>query len=139
MFSCEFCEIFTNTFVTEHPQTTASDLKKPILARLFCLNFSSKAPRCSPVPLKFEPCNLQHCKKNYCKLNFCVLLEQLLSHIIFGRLHYYEVTLVKKYNKPIRQKSETKVLKQKKKNHNQIVQIQRAKKLGRFEIKLDNV
>ena len=89
--------------------------EKPILTRLFCLNFSSKAPWCSPVPLKFESYNLQHCKKNCCNLIFCVLLEQLLSNIMFGRLHYYEVTLIKKYNKPLLQKSETNVFKQKKK------------------------
>ena len=35
-------------------------------------------------------------------LVFCVFPEQLLSHIIFGRLNCYEVTLVKKYNKYIR-------------------------------------
>ena len=87
--------------------------EKPILTRLFCLNFSSKAPWCSPVPLKFESYNLQHCKKNCCNLIFCVLLEQLLSNIMFGRLHYYEVTLIKKYNKPLLQNSETKVFKQK--------------------------
>ena len=36
-----------------------------------------------------------------------------MSHIMFGRLHYYEVTLIKKYNKPLLQNSETKVFKQK--------------------------
>ena len=41
-------------------------------------------------------------------------------------VHYYEVTLVKKYNKPLLQKRETEVFKQK-------------KTLGHFEIKLDNV
>ena len=35
-------------------------------------------------------------------LVFCVFPEQLLSHIIFGPLNCYEVTLVKKYNKYIR-------------------------------------
>ena len=39
--------------------------------------------------------------KNCRKLIFCVRPEQLLSHISFGRLHYYEVTLVKKCNKPL--------------------------------------
>ena len=39
--------------------------------------------------------------KNCRKLIFCVRPEQLLSHISFGRLHYYEVTLVKKWNKPL--------------------------------------
>ena len=68
------------------------------------------------VPLKFEPYNLQHCRKNCCKLIFCVLLEQLLSHITFGRLHYYEFTLTKKYNKTLLQKRETKLFKQTKKS-----------------------
>ena len=51
---------------------------------------------------------------------------------------YYEVTLIKKYDKPLLQKSETEVFKQKK-IHKKLVQSQQAKKLGRFEIKLDNV
>ena len=42
------------------------------------------------------------------------------------------------YSKPLLQKSETEVFKQKK-IHKKLVQIQQAKKLGRFEIKLDNV
>ena len=50
--------------------------------------------------------------KNSHKLVFCVFPEQLLSHIIFGLLHWYEVTLIKRYNKPLLQKSETKILKQ---------------------------
>ena len=68
-------------------------------------------------------------------------LEQLLSHILayfFGLIPYYEVTLTKKYNKPLLQKSETEVFKQKK-IHKKLVQSQQAKKLGGFEIKLDNV
>ena len=51
---------------------------------------------------------------------------------------YYQVTLIKKYNKPLLQKSETKVFKQKK-FRKKLVQSQQVKKLGRFEIKLDNV
>ena len=35
-------------------------------------------------------------------------------HIIFERLHYYEVTLVINYNKPLLPKSETKIFDQKK-------------------------
>ena len=68
-------------------------------------------------------------------------LEQLLSHILthfFGLIPYDEVTLIKTYNKPLLQKSETEVFKQKK-FHKKLVQSQQAKKLGRFEIKLDNV
>ena len=38
-----------------------------------------------------------------------ILPEQLLSYIIFEQLYCYEVTLVKKYNKPLLQKSETKI------------------------------
>ena len=82
-------------------------------ARLFSLNFSSKSPWCSPVPLKFESYNLHHCKKNCRKLVFLVFTEQLLYQIIFGRLHCYDITLVKKCNKPLLQKSETKVFDQK--------------------------
>ena len=51
---------------------------------------------------------------------------------------YYEVTLIKKYNKQLLQKSKTEVFKQKK-NHKKVVQSQQAKKLGYFEIKLDNI
>ena len=68
-------------------------------------------------------------------------LEKPLSHIlayIFGLIPYYEVTLTKMYNKPLLQKSETEIFKQKK-NRKKLVQSQQAKKLGRFEIKLDNV
>ena len=68
-------------------------------------------------------------------------LEQLLYHIlayIFGLILYFEVTLTKKYNEPLLQKSETEVFKQKK-IHKKLVQSQQAKKLGGFEIKLDNV
>ena len=45
---------------------------------------------------------------------------------------------MKKYDKPLLQKSETEVFKQKK-IHRKLVQSQEAKILGRFEIKLDNV
>ena len=31
VFSCEFCEIFTNIFFTEHLRATASELVKPCL------------------------------------------------------------------------------------------------------------
>ena len=83
-------------------------------ARLLFLNFSNKSPWCSPVSLKFESYNLHYCKKkNFCKLVFLVFTEQLLYQIIFGRLHCYEVTLVKKCNKPLLQKSEKKVFDQK--------------------------
>ena len=94
---------------------------------MFSLNFSSK----------FESYNLQHCKKNCRKLVFCVFAEQLLSHIIFGRLQWYEVTLVKNYDKPLLQKSETKIFKQKS-FHKKLFQSQRGKKLGHFENKSDN-
>ena len=53
-------------------------------------------------------------------------------------ISYAEVTFIKKYNKPLLQKSQTEVFKQKK-IHKKLVQSQQAKKLGRFEIKLDNV
>ena len=46
-------------------------------------------------------------------LVFLVFTEQLLYQIIFGMLNRYEVTLVKKCNKPLQQKSETKVFIQK--------------------------
>ena len=61
------------------------NFKQLTFARLFSLNFSSKSPWCSPVPLKFESYNLRHCKKNYCNLDFLKFIEQLLYQIILGR------------------------------------------------------
>ena len=58
--------------------------------------------------------------------------------MIFGPLHCYEVTPVKKCNKAPLQKSETKIFKQRR-FHKKHVQSQREEELGRFEIKLDNV
>ena len=53
-------------------------------------------------------------KKNCRKLVFWVFTEQLLYHIIFGRLHGYEVALVKECNKPLLlQESEAKIFDQK--------------------------
>ena len=70
-------------------------------------SLSSKSPWCSLVPLKFESYNLHQCKKNCCKLVFLVFTEQLHKKIIFGQLYCYEITLIKKCNKPLLQKSET--------------------------------
>ena len=81
------------------------NFKQLTFARLFSLIFSSESPWCSPVSLKFESYNLHHCKKKCCKLVFLVFTEQLLYQIIFGRLHCYEVALVKKCNKPLLQKA----------------------------------
>ena len=53
------------------------------------------------------------------------------------RLHCYEITVVKGYKKPLLQKSETKIIDQKR-FHKKFVQNQRVKKLGRFENKSDN-
>ena len=73
----------------------------------------SISPWCNPDPLKFESYNIQHCEKNCRKWVFWVFTEQLLYHIILKRLHWYEVTLVKKCNKPLLQKRETKIFDQK--------------------------
>ena len=61
-----------------------------------------------------------------------------MSHIIFRWLHCYGVTLVKKYKKPLLQKSETKNFKQKG-FHKKLVQSQPEKILERLKIKSDNV
>ena len=90
-----------------------SNFKKLIFVSLLSLNFSSKSPWCSPVPLKFESYNLHHCKKSCRKLVFLGFTEQLFYNLIFGQLHCHEVTLVKKYNKPLPQKSKTKIFDQK--------------------------
>ena len=52
-------------------------------------------------------------QKELPQVSFLVFTEQLLCYINFGRLHCYEVTLVKKYNKPLIQKSETKIFNRK--------------------------
>ena len=78
-------------------------LKNLTFAKLL-LNFSSKSPWCSPLLLKFESYNPHHCKNNCHKFFFLVFTEQLLYQIILGRLHCYEVTLIKKWNKPLLQK-----------------------------------
>ena len=95
---------------------------------LFSLNLSSKSSWWSLVKMKFESYNFHYCKKNCCKLVFWVFSEQLLSHIIF-KLHCYEVTLVKKCNKPSLQKSETKIFDQKR-FHKKLVPSQREKNSG---------
>ena len=78
-----------------------NNFNKLTFARLFSLNISSKSPSRSLVKMKFESYNLHHCKKNCRKLVFWAFSEQLLPHIRFEPLHYYEVTLVKKYNKSL--------------------------------------
>ena len=88
-------------------------LTNALFARFFSLNLSSKSPRQSLVKMKFESYTLHRWKKNCRKLVFWVFPEQLLSHMIFERLHCCKVTLVKKYNKPLLQKSETKIFDQK--------------------------
>ena len=88
-------------------------IKQLTFAGFFSLNFSSQSPWFSPVRFKFESSNLHHCKKNCRKLVFLVFTEQLLYQIILGRLHCYEVSLGKMFNKPQLQKSETKIFNQK--------------------------
>ena len=39
MFSCEFCEIFKNTFFTEHLRVTASDIRMQVVV-IYNLNLS---------------------------------------------------------------------------------------------------
>ena len=73
-------------------------------AILFSLSFLIKYLWWSPVPLRVESYNFQHSKNNCRRLVFWVFLEHLFYHINFGRLHCYEVTLVKKYNKTQLQK-----------------------------------
>ena len=83
-----------------------SNFKKLTFLKLFSLNFSGKSPWCSSFPLNFESYNTQHWKKNCRQLIFWY-------HIIFKRLHCYEVTLVKKCNKQLLQKIERKIFDQK--------------------------
>ena len=104
-------------------------LTNALFARFFSLNLSSKSPRQSLVKMKFESYTLHRWKKNCRKLVFWVFPEQLLSHMIFERLHCCKVTLVKKYNKPLLQKSETKIFDQKR-FHKRLVPSQLEKNLG---------
>ena len=115
-----------------------ADFNKLTFARFFFLNLSTKSPWQSLVKMKFESYNLHHCKKNSQKLVFWVFPEQLLSHIIFERLYSYEVTLVKKYNKPLLQKSETKIFDQKR-FHKKLVPNQRGNNSGVLKVESDNV
>ena len=126
--------------LTKHSRrfSCVSNFKMLTYARLLSLNSLNEAPWCSPFPLKFQSSNLQNCNKYCSKLIVCVFPQKLLPCIIFGQVHCCEVTLLNKYNKPRLQKSETEVFKQKQ-FHKKLVQTQRDKQLGRFEIKLDNV
>ena len=74
----------------------------PLLVTLKDLRFRKiallklKSFWCNLLPLKFQ---LKFITSNIAKrtaVNFWVFTEQLLCHIIFGWLHSYEVTLVKK-------------------------------------------
>ena len=125
----KFDIVFGKLWANENIQEGFScvcNFKQLTFARLFTLNFSSKSPWCSLVPLKFESYNLHQYKKNCCNLVCLAFTEQLLYQIIFGQLHCYEVTLVKKCNKPLLLKSETKVFNQKK-IYKKLVESQREK------------
>ena len=75
--------------------------------------------------------------KELLEVNFlCTSRTTTVPHN-FWVVYYYEVTLIRSIINDYYKKSETKVFKQKK-VHKKHVQIQRAKKLGHFEIKLDN-
>ena len=90
-----------------------SNFKRLTLARFLPLNFSGKSPWCSLVSSKFESFNLHNFKSKFCKLFLWEFMEQLFYQIIFERLHSYEVTLAKRCNKPLLQKSETEIFAQK--------------------------
>ena len=105
------------------------NLKKSIFVRFFSLNLSSKSPWRSAVKIKKK-----HRKKNCRKLVFWVFQEQVLSNIIFERLHCYDVTLVKEYNKPLLQKSETKIFDQIR-FHKKLIQSQCGENSGVFRLK----
>ena len=62
-------------------------------ARFFPLNFLSKAPWCSLVPLKFESHRLQHCKKCCRKLVFFVFPEQLFWAAILPEHRFWAAIL----------------------------------------------
>ena len=47
VFSCEFCEIFKNTFFVEHLRTAASNHCQLIFVNIHF--FSSEMPKCSQI------------------------------------------------------------------------------------------
>ena len=70
-------------------------------------------------------------------MNFTKLLRTPFLRNISGRLLLYEVTLVKKHNKPpLLQKSETKIF-DRKTFHKKLVPSQRKNKLGGLDIRSD--
>ena len=84
---------------------------------------------------------LKHCSKvdnNYFDFKIEVVIIHLTTMFQLLVVHCYEVTLIKKNNKPLLQKSKTKIFNQKR-FHKKLVQSQREKKLGCFEIKSDYV
>ena len=90
-----------------------SNFKKMTFARFFSLDFSSKSPWCRPFSIKMWDLQLPKLEKEPPQVSFLVFTEQLLYHIIFGQLHCNEVTPVKKCNKQVLQKTETKIFDQK--------------------------
>ena len=73
------------------------------------------------------------------RVNFqCTSRTTTVPHNFSAATLLCEVTLIKKYNKPLLQKSETKVFKQKK-FIKKLFKVNEQIKLGRFELKLDNV
>ena len=94
-FQCTFSGrknhvVFTYFFRCNLTVEKTSSLKKLTFARFFSLKFSGKSPS-----------------------NITKRTKQLLYHLISGRLHSYEVTLAKKCNKPLLQKTETNIFDQK--------------------------
>ena len=77
-------------------------------------------PLQGPVKLKFESGNLQLCKQKPAASQFAGYFQK--TYVVFEQLHCYEVTLVKKYNKPLLQTTETK-------NNEKLAQRQQEKKL----------
>ena len=129
MVNCKLIKTFEGFF------SYVCNFKQLTFSRLLSLNFLSKSARCSPVPLKFESYNLHHCKKNCRKLVFLVFTEQLLYQRVFSWLHCYEVTPLKKCDRPLLQKIETKVFNQKR----FIKNLLKVSEKNNFENKSDNV
>ena len=82
-----------------------------LIARLFF--FLSKSPWCSPLPLKFESLKTPPLQKERPQVSFLCIYRTTAHPNNFRLVHCYEVTPVKKCNKPLLQKSEIKIFDQK--------------------------
>ena len=80
MFSCEFCEIFKNTFLTEKLQVTASDIRMQVVV-IYTLNLSLQFVSINFTFLSYE---FSRWRMFQCRLNFCI--DFVFGKIIFSHV-----------------------------------------------------